>query len=74
MSAEHSRLLHVGNVLVDVLPDGTTTPGGGLNVLVAARRQGMSAAYGGMLGTGPFGDLCRAALATAGAIGGTATL
>jgi sugar/nucleoside kinase (ribokinase family) len=60
------RLLHVGNVVVDVLPDGTRVPGGGLNVLVAARRQGMAAAYGGMHGTGPFGDLCRAALAAAG--------
>jgi sugar/nucleoside kinase (ribokinase family) len=66
VSAEQPRLLHVGNVLVDVLPDGTTAPGGGLNVLVAARRQGMAAAYGGMHGTGPFGDLCRAALAAAG--------
>jgi sugar/nucleoside kinase (ribokinase family) len=71
------RLVHVGNVIVDVvmyvprLPvlggdvlasQSEITAGGGLNVLVAARRQGLSAAYGGLLGTGPFGDLCRAAL------------
>jgi sugar/nucleoside kinase (ribokinase family) len=71
----------VGNVVADVvlyvpaLPepggdvlagDSTVTAGGGMNVLVAARRQGLPAIYGGMHGTGPFGDLCRAALADAG--------
>jgi sugar/nucleoside kinase (ribokinase family) len=71
------RLVHVGNVLVDVVmyvpelpPRGgdvlatgsAVAPGGGLNVLVAALRQGLRCAYAGMHGTGPFGDLCRAAL------------
>jgi sugar/nucleoside kinase (ribokinase family) len=70
--------VHVGNVLVDVVmyvpnlpvPGGDVlaeqseiTAGGGRNVLVAARRQGLRAVYGGLHGTGPFGDLCRAALA-----------
>ncbi|HEY3747971.1 MAG TPA: PfkB family carbohydrate kinase [Pseudonocardiaceae bacterium] len=78
MTADHPRLLHVGNVLVDVVmylptlpePGGDVladesaiTVGGGLNVLVAAVRAGLPAAYGGLHGTGPFGDLCRAALA-----------
>ncbi|HEX3589204.1 MAG TPA: PfkB family carbohydrate kinase [Pseudonocardiaceae bacterium] len=72
------RLVHVGNVLVDVvlyvpaLPErgadvlatrSVVTPGGGVNVLTAAVRQGLPSVYGGMHGTGPFGDLCRAALA-----------
>jgi sugar/nucleoside kinase (ribokinase family) len=75
------RLLHVGNVLVDIvlylpaLPEpggdvlasaGAVTPGGGLNVLVAALRAGLPAAYAGLHGTGPFADLCRAAMADAG--------
>lgn len=79
--ADAPRLVHVGNVVADVvlyvpaLPepggdvlagDSTVTAGGGMNVLVAARRQGLPAIYGGMHGTGPFGDLCRAALADAG--------
>jgi sugar/nucleoside kinase (ribokinase family) len=75
------RLVHVGNVIVDVVlyvprlpaPGGDVlaeqselTAGGGRNVLVAARRQGLPAVYAGLLGTGPFGDLCRAALAADG--------
>ena len=35
----------------------TATTGGGLNAMVAARRSGMEVAYGGRIGTGPFGDL-----------------
>lgn len=73
--------MHVGNVLVDVVLSVPALPaaggdvlaragglavGAGYNVLVAARRQGMPAGYGGTLGTGPLGDLCRAALADAG--------
>lgn len=73
-----SRLVHVGQVIVDVvmyvpqLPerggdviavDGGTEVGGGFNVLVAAVRQGLTAAYGGMHGVGPFGDLVRKRLA-----------
>ncbi|HEX5405764.1 MAG TPA: PfkB family carbohydrate kinase [Pseudonocardiaceae bacterium] len=80
-SAGRPRLVHVGNVLVDVVlylpalpePGGDVlasasaiTPGGGLNVLVAATRQGLPSVYGGRIGTGPFGDLCRAALTEAG--------
>jgi sugar/nucleoside kinase (ribokinase family) len=71
------RLLHLGNVVVDVvlnvpsLPDpggdviaigGETTPGGGFNVMAAATRQGLRAAYGGAHGSGPFGELARAGL------------
>jgi sugar/nucleoside kinase (ribokinase family) len=37
--------------------------GGGFNVLTAAARQGLTSAYGGMHGVGPFGDLARKRLA-----------
>ncbi|MEU9410785.1 PfkB family carbohydrate kinase [Streptomyces sp. NPDC048281] len=72
------RLVLAGNVLADVvieipaLPErggdvvGTrteTTAGGGFNTLVAARRLGTEAVYAGLHGTGPHGDLVRAALA-----------
>jgi sugar/nucleoside kinase (ribokinase family) len=72
------RLLHLGNVVVDVvlnvpalpaagddvLASGTqTTAGGGFNVIAAAARHGLPAAYAGAHGTGPFGTLARAALA-----------
>jgi sugar/nucleoside kinase (ribokinase family) len=72
-----SRLLHLGNVVVDVvltvpalperggdvLASGTLlTAGGGFNVLAAAARQGLPAAYAGGHGTGPFASLARAAL------------
>ena len=71
------RLLHLGNVVVDIvltvpaLPErggdvlasqARTAAGGGLNVMAAAPRQGLSAAYAGAHGTGPFGTLARAAL------------
>jgi sugar/nucleoside kinase (ribokinase family) len=71
------RLLHLGNVVVDVvltvpaLPErggdvlagrAETTAGGGFNVLAAAARQGLRAAYAGAHGTGPFGALARTAL------------
>ncbi|QUQ62712.1 PfkB family carbohydrate kinase [Kutzneria sp. CA-103260] len=73
-----SRLVHVGQVIVDLvmyvphLPErggdvlasgGGTEVGGGFNVLTAAARQGLPSAYGGMHGTGPFGDLARKRLA-----------
>ncbi|HEX3791746.1 MAG TPA: PfkB family carbohydrate kinase [Pseudonocardiaceae bacterium] len=73
-----SRLVHVGQVVVDIVmyvpqlpePGGDvlatesrTEVGGGLNVLVGARRQGLAAAYAGMHGTGPLGDLVRSRLA-----------
>lgn len=75
------RLLHLGNVVVDIVLDvpalperggdvlatGTEmTPGGGFNVLAAAARQGLRVAYGGCHGSGPLADLARTALAGAG--------
>jgi sugar/nucleoside kinase (ribokinase family) len=42
---------------------GGTEVGGGFNVLTAAVRQGLTAAYGGMHGAGPLGDLARKRLA-----------
>jgi sugar/nucleoside kinase (ribokinase family) len=76
-----SRLLHVGNVVVDlvvsvpavperggdVLASAThLTAGGGFNVMAAAVRQGLPAAYAGAHGTGPFAAMARAALAAEG--------
>jgi sugar/nucleoside kinase (ribokinase family) len=40
--------------------------GGGFNVMAAAARQGLPVLYAGGHGTGPWGDLVRAALATEG--------
>jgi sugar/nucleoside kinase (ribokinase family) len=76
-----TRLLHLGNVVVDLvlnvpfLPErgadvlataSRASPGGGFNVLAAAARQGLPAAYAGAHGRGPFADLARAALAAEG--------
>jgi sugar/nucleoside kinase (ribokinase family) len=76
MSGPFSRLLHLGNVVVDVvlavpaLPDPggdvlatstETTAGGGFNVMAAARRQGLPVSYAGALGSGPFAEVARAA-------------
>ncbi|WP_233565150.1 PfkB family carbohydrate kinase [Micromonospora musae] len=81
MSGESPRLVHTGNVVVDVvmylprLPEvggdvlasgSRITAGGGLNVMVSAARQGLPVAYAGLHGTGPFGDLAREQLAQAG--------
>jgi len=81
MTGPFDRLLHLGNVVVDVvlevpaLPERggdvlagrtQTTPGGGFNVMVAAARQGLRVAYAGAHGSGPFGALARAGLAQAG--------
>ena len=75
------RILHLGNVVVDVvlsvpaLPErgsdvvasrAEATAGGGFNVMAAAARQGLRAAYAGAHGTGPFGTLARSALAQEG--------
>ena len=38
------------------------TPGGGFNVMSAARRQGMEVNYAGQLGSGPFADIAKKAL------------
>jgi sugar/nucleoside kinase (ribokinase family) len=79
--ARFGRLLHLGNVVVDIvlavpaLPErggdvlasrAEATPGGGFNVMAAAARQGLRAAYAGAHGTGPFGTLARTALAAEG--------
>ena len=76
-----TRLLHLGNVVVDLvlnvpyLPErgadvlaaaSRASPGGGFNVLAAAARQGLRAAYAGAHGRGPFADLARAGLAAEG--------
>lgn len=75
------RLLHLGNVVVDLVlsvpqwpqrgadvlaESATATPGGGFNVMAAAARQGLSVAYAGAHGSGPFADLARAGLAREG--------
>lgn len=75
------RLVSVGNIVVDIVLRVPSLPirggdmlassegmsaGGSLNTLVAARRQGISAAYAGGHGTGPMGDIVRAALADSG--------
>ena len=75
------RLLHLGNVVVDlvlnvpqwpergadVLADSAAlTPGGGFNVMAAAARQGLPVSYAGAHGSGPFADLARAGLAREG--------
>jgi sugar/nucleoside kinase (ribokinase family) len=77
LPSRFDRLLHLGNVVVDIvltvpaLPErggdvlasqARTAAGGGLNVMAAAARQGLQAAYAGAHGTGPFGTLARAAM------------
>jgi sugar/nucleoside kinase (ribokinase family) len=72
-----TRLVHVGNVVVDLvaavpaLPargadvlahDVVATAGGGFNVLAAAARLGLPAVYAGPVGTGPFAAVATAAL------------
>lgn len=81
MTRHFDRLVHLGNVVVDVVmtvPDlparggdvlATTTQlvaGGGFNVIAAAARQGLPVVHGGRHGAGPFGDIARAALAAEG--------
>ena len=81
MTGRFGRLLHLGNVVVDIVLDvpalperggdvlatgSVMTPGGGFNVMVAAARQGLPVAYAGAYGSGPFAALARAALADAG--------
>lgn len=75
------RLLHLGNVVVDVVltvpalpePGGDvlatateTAAGGGFNVMAAARRQGLPVSYAGVIGSGPFAEVARAACAAEG--------
>ncbi|HWG60676.1 MAG TPA: PfkB family carbohydrate kinase [Streptosporangiaceae bacterium] len=81
MTARFSRLVHLGNVVVDVVLDvpalpqrggdvlasaAQLAPGGGFNVMAAAARQGLPTRYAGAIGTGPFADLASAALAAEG--------
>jgi sugar/nucleoside kinase (ribokinase family) len=76
-----SRLLHMGGVVVDLVLEVERLPeaggevvskrtflqtGGGMNILLAARRCGLTSAYGGRHGTGMFGDAARRSLLTAG--------
>lgn len=76
-----ARLVLAGEAIVDVvmrvpaLPErggdmlataSSVTVGGGFNVMAAAARQGMPVFYAGGHGTGPWGDLVRAALAAEG--------
>jgi sugar/nucleoside kinase (ribokinase family) len=75
------RLVHVGNVVIDLVMNVPALPvrggdmlarssfvtaGGGYNVMTAARRQGLPVTYAGAHGTGVFGDLARRQLAEAG--------
>lgn len=76
-----SRVIHTGQALVDVVvevPDlpvrgqnvmaasATDYAGGAVTVLVAAARFGAACVHAGAHGTGPHGDLVRAALGTEG--------
>ncbi len=69
-----NRLVLLGSIIMDVimtvprLPErggdmmassAKFYPGGGFNVLAAARRMGMDAFYGGLIGDGPMGDRIR---------------
>jgi sugar/nucleoside kinase (ribokinase family) len=81
MTSPVTRLLHLGNVVVDVVLDvpalpepggdvlatrSQTAAGGGFNVMSAAARQGLAVAYGGVIGSGPFAGLAAAACAAEG--------
>jgi sugar/nucleoside kinase (ribokinase family) len=81
MTSSFKRLVHLGNIVVDVVlsvpalpePGGDvlatraeTAAGGGFNVMAAAARQGLAVAYGGVIGTGPFASLALAACAAEG--------
>jgi sugar/nucleoside kinase (ribokinase family) len=76
-----TRLVSLGNVIIDIVAEVEALPerggdvlassatlgvGGGFNLMAAAARQGLEAAYAGVLGRGPFGDLARKALAAEG--------
>jgi len=76
-----SRLVHLGNAVVDlvllvpaapgrggdVLADSASElVGGGFNVMAAAARQGLPVVYAGMHGAGPRGEQVRAALVAEG--------
>ncbi|MFZ4842837.1 PfkB family carbohydrate kinase [Mycetocola saprophilus] len=75
------RLIFTGNVIVDLVMNVTTMPeaggdtvaqnsditaGGGLNTMVAARRDGLPVVFAGQYGSGHFGGIVRAALNSGG--------
>jgi ADP-ribosylglycohydrolase/sugar/nucleoside kinase (ribokinase family) len=75
------RLVHLGSILIDIgvrIPhppaqgddmlasSASLVVAGGLNILAAARRQGMPAAYLGRIGAGQFGRMVSAALVAEG--------
>lgn len=75
------RLLQLHGVIIDLIylvdalpPSGgeaivrgfDVAPGGGFNVMAAARRSGLPVTYAGAVGSGPFGDLVAKALADEG--------
>ncbi len=81
MTGVFTRLISVGNVVVDILATVPSLPapggdvvatgsglaaGGSFNMLAAAHRLGLASAYGGAHGAGPFGELVRASLAAEG--------
>jgi sugar/nucleoside kinase (ribokinase family) len=76
-----TRLVSLGNVMIDIVAEVDTLPerggdvlasgaaievGGGFNLMAAAARQGLRVAYAGALGHGLFGDCARRALAAEG--------
>ena len=81
MNQPRSRLVFAGEAIVDLLMRVPALPerggdmlaksssvqvGGGFNVMAAAARQGLPVVYAGGHGTGPWGDMVRAALAAEG--------
>jgi sugar/nucleoside kinase (ribokinase family) len=81
MTPRPKRLFSLGSILVDIrvevpsLPErggdvlassAAVTTGGGFNILAAAARNGLPAAFAGRHGTGPYGDRIRADLAREG--------
>jgi sugar/nucleoside kinase (ribokinase family) len=76
-----TRLVSVGNVIIDIVAEVDALPerggdvlasgatlavGGGFNLMAAAVRQGLDVGYAGALGRGPFGSLARQGLAAEG--------
>lgn len=75
------KLVHIGSAVIDFIyrierlpgPGDDLTasafqalPGGGFNMMVAARRSGMRVAYAGKIGDGPFGNMLAEAFAAEG--------
>ncbi|MCO6187618.1 PfkB family carbohydrate kinase [Rhizobium sp. L1K21] len=71
------RLFHIGSAVIDYIyqlerlpnpgddllaSDFAVSPGGGFNMLLAAKRSGMESCYAGKIGNGPAGALLEAAL------------